>query len=292
MSYLHIRNLYADQTIMLFRECYALEKVHGTSAHVAWDKGLRLHSGGAAHADFAALFDVADLDGRFAALGHSDVTVYGEAYGGKMQKMGLTYGKALRFVAFDVKIGRCWLAVPQADDVATKLGFEFVPYEKCSTDIDALDAQRDAPSVVAVRRGIEVERPREGIVLRPLVEVTLNNGERVIAKHKGEAFSETATPREIRADATTLAEADAIAAEWVTPMRLAHVLDKLPAGLAALGIERTGEVIRAMHEDVRREAGEEVEWSREAAKAVGARAAKLFKASLAETLRLPANEGS
>ncbi len=34
MGYLHIDNLYKNQTIRLFRECYALEKVHGTSAHV------------------------------------------------------------------------------------------------------------------------------------------------------------------------------------------------------------------------------------------------------------------
>lgn len=30
MSYLHIPNLYKDQTILLLRECFALEKVHGT----------------------------------------------------------------------------------------------------------------------------------------------------------------------------------------------------------------------------------------------------------------------
>ena len=32
MGYLHIENLYKAQDILLFRECYALEKVHGTAA--------------------------------------------------------------------------------------------------------------------------------------------------------------------------------------------------------------------------------------------------------------------
>jgi len=41
VGYLHIENLYrpAAQIILLFREVYALEKVHGTSAHVAWKQG-------------------------------------------------------------------------------------------------------------------------------------------------------------------------------------------------------------------------------------------------------------
>lgn len=29
MAYAHIDNLYKDQTILLFRECFALEKIHG-----------------------------------------------------------------------------------------------------------------------------------------------------------------------------------------------------------------------------------------------------------------------
>ena len=36
MGYRHIDNLYKDQRILLFRECFALEKIHGTSAHVSW----------------------------------------------------------------------------------------------------------------------------------------------------------------------------------------------------------------------------------------------------------------
>lgn len=36
MGYLHINNLYKDQTVLMFQELYALEKIHGTSAHIAW----------------------------------------------------------------------------------------------------------------------------------------------------------------------------------------------------------------------------------------------------------------
>ena len=34
MAYQHIDNLYKNQDILKFKECYALEKIHGTSASV------------------------------------------------------------------------------------------------------------------------------------------------------------------------------------------------------------------------------------------------------------------
>ena len=34
MAYMHIDNLYKNQEVLLFKECYAMEKIHGTSAHI------------------------------------------------------------------------------------------------------------------------------------------------------------------------------------------------------------------------------------------------------------------
>lgn len=282
MGYLHIGNLYKDQAILMFRECYALEKVHGTSAHIAWFNDgrtgvdpLSFFSGGVKHGTFVELFDHAKLRAAFTALGHVKVTVYGEAYGGSCQGMKSTYGAELRFIVFDVQVGESWLSVPDMAQVAESIGLEVVPWEKIPADLASLDATRDKPSEVAVRRGCG-ERPREGVVLRPLVELTTNNGERVIAKHKTEKFSERATPQKVMtADQLTVLEsAKAIADEWVTEMRLTHVLDKMPGA----GIEQTGKVIDAMVEDVYREAAGEIIPSREAAQAIGRKAAALFKA--------------
>ena len=105
MGYLHIDNLYKDQTVILYKEVYALEKIHGTSAHVAYKDGeIRFFSGGAKHEQFVALFDKEALVKAFQELGLQCVVIYGEAYGGKMQAMGKAYGSKLKFVAFDVKI--------------------------------------------------------------------------------------------------------------------------------------------------------------------------------------------
>lgn len=290
MGYLHIENLYRPtaQIILLFKELYALEKVHGTSAHVVWRQGkVWYNSGGESPVNFRALFDDATLTTAFEQLGHDEVTVYGEAYGGKCQGMRKTYGDALRFIAFDVKVGPgdggTWLSVPNMADVATRLGFEVVPWSKVPSDLAALDAARDKPSEIAVRRGITEPRLREGVVLRPLHEFTINNGNRVIVKHKGEAFSETKSPRPIIDPAAlpVLVEAQAIANEWVTPRRLEHVLQRVGVDV---GIKATSRVISAMIEDVFREAKGEIVESKDARAAIGRATAKLFKQALAKVV--------
>lgn len=284
MGYMHIDNLYKNQDILLFKECFVLEKVHGTSAHVAWKDGsLRFFSGGEKHDRFVALFDAAFLTENFTLLSHPEVVVYGEAYGGKQQAMRETYGDELRFIAFDVKVGESWLAVPQMDRAAASLGFEVVPWAITTTDLVNLDGHRDAPSDLARRRGCG-ERIREGVVLRPPIEVIKNNGERIIAKHKTAAFSERASSPKVvdPAKLIVLSEAAAIAEEWVTEMRLNHVLDKIQPSNS---IEETRRVISAMTEDVLREAAGEIVDSKEARQAIGKKTAQLFHARIANAMR-------
>ena len=284
MGYLHIDNLYKNQTILKFRECYAMEKIHGTSAHIAWkDEKVEFFSGGENLDRFKALFNEEELRAHFIGLGQSEVTIFGEAYGGKQQGQSWRYGTNLKFVAFDVNIGNNWLVVPHADSIVTGFGLEFVHYEKVSTDIEVLNAQRDASSMQAKRNDIEGDQPREGVVLRPLIEVTLNNGDRVIAKHKRDDERETAKPRKVDdvSKLELLAKANEIALEWATETRLDHVLDKLPQ---PVGIEQTGDVLRAMVEDVMREGAGEVLDSKEARKAISAKTAAMFKARVTKIL--------
>lgn len=284
MGYLHINNLYKDQTILMFKRVFALEKIHGSSAHVRWD-GSQVHffSGGESHERFTKLFDKAFLVSKFTELfGATSVYVFGEVYGGKCQGMSATYGKDLKFAAFDVKVDDCWLSVPQAHDVATKLGIEFVHYKEVSTDIAELDAEKDADSEQAIRNGLGAGHKREGVVLRPLIEVTLNNGSRVIAKHKRDEFRETASPRPIMPpeQLATLTEATKIADEWVTPMRLEHVLQKIPNH----SMESMPQIIAAMREDVAREGAGEVVLTKAALNAIGKRTACLYKNKLKNSL--------
>lgn len=263
MGYLHIENLYKNRDIFLFKECYALEKIHGTSAHLRHKEGkLSFSSGGADNRQFVSLFDQSKL---LEAMRGIDAVVYGEAYGGKMQGMSAAYGKTLKFIAFDVKINDCWLSVPQACEFCISLGLEFVHYEKIPTDLAAIDMQKNADSVQAVKNGCG-SHMREGIVLRPLIELTKNNNDRIISKHKRDEFKETKTPREVDPEQLkVLEDAEAVAEEWVTPMRIVHVLDKIPDA----SMEKMVEIMKAMHEDIEREGAGEIVWSREVGKAIG-----------------------
>lgn len=294
MGYLHISNLYRPevQQILEFKRLFALEKIHGTSAGTHWKKGqLSFHSGGESHDRFVTLFDAEHLTRQFTEKfgDQIDVSVFGEAYGGKQQGMSATYGKDLRFVAFDVQIDGKWLDVPRATAFVESVGLEFVSWAEIPGTVEAADAERDKPSTQATRNGVEGEHIREGVVLRPPFEVTLNNGARLIAKHKRAEFSERKTiPNIDPAKAEILSAAGAIADEWVTPMRLDHVLDHLKADLGRdILISDMPKIIAAMTEDVFREAAGEIVESKDAKRAIGQKTVRLFKAHLEAGLRGP-----
>lgn len=296
MGYLHINNLYKEQLILLFKECYALEKIHGTSAHITFklntsnpnQRRVTFFSGGESYDKFASLFDKDALIRNFINMGlpcDKDITIYGEAYGGSQQKMSHVYGPKLKFVAFDVNFGEnYWLSVPEAEAFCKTLGLEFVHYVKVSTDLKELDAQRDAPSVQAIRNGVSMVVPegadfncpsgtvvepygnfgarianpkkREGVVLRPLIDLTTGTGIRIICKHKGDEFRETASPRVVDDPnkLKVMEDANNIANEWVTATRLQHVLDKIPGH----SMKEIPKLLSAMTEDVMREGSGEI----------------------------------
>lgn len=278
MGYLHINNLYKEKDILLFKRCYAMNKIHGTSAHVSWKEGqIHYFSGGEKHESFKKLFNEDELISKMKEHG-VDFTVYGEAYGGKCQGMSKVYGPNLRFVAFDVQIGDNWLDVPRAEAFVRTLGLDFVDYVEVETDLELLNTIRDSDCPQAIRNGMGTGHKREGVVLRPLIELTKNNGQRVICKHKRDDYKETATPRAVsEEELAVLTEATAIADEWVTEMRVTHILDKVEGGAT---IDKMGTIIQMMFDDVKREGEGEIVWSKEAERAVKTKAAILVKRRL------------
>ena len=287
MAYLNIDNLYLNQTILLFKECYSLEKIHGSSSHIGWkfdSNQIHLFSGGESNVNFTALFDKEFLVKKFQEIfPDQDATIYGEVYGGKCQGMSHVYGKEMKFIGFDVKVGDVWLNVPNAEDVCNNFNVEFVDYVKIEVNLDNLNIERDKPSVQAVRNGITEPKPREGVVLRPLVEMRTNNGERVICKYKPDEKMETKTKREVTPEQLkVLADADEIAEEWVTNMRLEHVLQKFSADV---NMEAMGDIIKAMISDVYREGREEIVESKAVEKAIGKKTVQLFKQKLQSKLK-------
>lgn len=273
--------------------------VHNTSAHISWDgEKVTFFSGGENYTNFVALFDREQLTAKFQELvGIRRCTIYGEAYGGKQQRMAHTYGDKLKFITFDVAMGQLdapttmhWLDVPAAADFVKKFGLEFVDYTEIECTVEAMDRERDRPSTQAVRNGITEPKPREGVVLRPLQETEIH-GTRVIAKHKIAQFGETKTPRTVdESKLRVLHIAQEIATEWVTENRMDHVLDRLgnPTELKMIP-----KVMEAMIEDVCREAKDEIADNPDTRKAIGVRAAMMYKGrvtKIPKTAEAPASD--
>ncbi len=291
MGYLKIQNLYKNQDILSFKECYALEKIHGTSAHISWknkdfvNNYLTFFSGGVKHEAFTNLFNDAEIREKFIELGIEEVTIYGEAYGGSCQKMSDVYGKELKFVAFDVKIADCWLDVPSAAQFVGMFGIEFVYYVRCSTDLEVLDEQRDRDSAQSFRNGLGIHgdfKKGEGVVLRPIIEVVKNNGNRIIAKHKRADFSETKTPREVNPEKLiVLAKVKEICREWVTENRLGNILSHLPyddiEGGLLLEVSHIPVLINLMIDDVIKEGEGEIVDTPDLRRAIARETALLVK---------------
>lgn len=287
MGYMKINNLYKNQDILLFKRCYAMLKLDGTSAHVSYNNGnLHFFGGCVKQETFEALFNKEELVEKLKELGYyknpnvdssTKVTVFGENIGGSVQGLSKRYGLNVKFVAFEVKIGESWLSVPNAKDVCDKLGIEFVDFWEVDTDLETLNKLRDGLDTYALKHGFG-EHPSEGIVIRPLKEFTLNDGSRVIAKHKKDTERETKTPRVVDLEKQKiLDDAQEIAEEWVVAKRLEHVLQKVLVSLDTYNIPT---IIKGMIEDIKIEGQGEIVWSKEVEKAIGAKTAKLVKDTL------------
>jgi hypothetical protein len=284
MGYRKIPNLYKDQRILQFKEGYALEKIHGTSAHISWSintQSMILFSGGMEYLTFQKCFNQDHLNEAFRRFyPNTNVVIYGEAYGGRMHGNSWRYGKLAQFVGFEVQLDKHIQSVPQASMICHDLDIDFVPYTQIQFTIENIDSERDRPSTQAEKiakydNTVTLPQPREGVVLRPLVESFDERGCLIIAKHKRIEERETKTPRDITDldKLQILKEAGAIAEEWVTKERLIHVLDAFPN----TQINQTSDVVKAMISDIETEAKGEIVESRSARKAIGKLTAKLFK---------------
>jgi hypothetical protein len=298
VGYLHIENSYRENIWLQFLKdhprVYALEKIDGTSADVKFKLNhegkwtVSYFSGGSSHNVFVEIFNQNLLLQNIAKpcihlQGVKEVIVYGEAYGGKVQGLSHRYGKDLRFVAFDVRIKKnddtcIWLNVLEAAEFVANLELDFVWYKEVDLTVVSLDTEMYKPSVQSAKLGMGEHRS-EGIVVRPLIETEDRQGNRLIMKHKHPDERERKTKVEPSMDPEKLAiltEAQAIADEWVVQKRLEHVLGKLtfeddtsPKNIPL--------VIKAMLEDVKREAEGEIVWNKDTEKAIQTATARLYQ---------------
>lgn len=262
MGYLKIPNLYQVKHYLdIFKSVYVLEKIHGTSAHVKKDSQGNIHFFSGEQRELFKTIHSTESIRELKESTLTNITIFGECYGYKVQKFGHVYGPQLKFVAFDVKIGDNWCDVDYAHRVCSWLGFEFVDYCISDTSIESINYHRDKPSVQAKRNGMGVKNS-EGIVIRPLVELNHSRYGRIIAKHKRDDFRETKKPRSLDdKELLVLSKAKDIANEFVTDNRLEHVIQRLVASRVLekeVDITDTGEILKLMVDDIFTEGKDEI----------------------------------
>ncbi len=166
------------------------EKVDGTNIRVMFD-GERITFGGKTDAAQIPATLGTRLNEVFLPLAETfanvfnstDVCLYGEGYGAKIQKGGGNYRPDQDFVLFDVKVGEWWLQRADVEDVAANLGIAVVPIIGEGTLNDMIEMAR---SGICSTWG---EFEAEGIVARPKTELRTRNGQRLITKIKCRDFA-------------------------------------------------------------------------------------------------------
>lgn len=179
------------------------EKVDGTNIRVIWTPE-KLHDlgsqGSSAKIEFRGKTDNAQIpvflldklvqlfspEGMKAVFGETDICLYGEGYGAKIQKGGGKYiSNGVNFVLTDVLIDGWWLRRDNIEDIAQKLGIRVVPVVREGTLEEAVSLVKS--QTLLSRFGAQ-DFLMEGLVLKPKIELRNRRGNRVITKLKHKDF--------------------------------------------------------------------------------------------------------
>lgn len=129
-----------------------------------------------------------------------DITIYGEGYGPKIQNGG-RYSPDVRFIVFDVRVGRWWLRREDVNEIANQFGMAIVPIvARCSLRAAISMVKEHAwAGVETLTSHVAQDKTlvMEGLVGTPSVPLFDRRGSRIIAKLKVKDF-EALAKRESR----------------------------------------------------------------------------------------------
>jgi ATP-dependent RNA circularization protein (DNA/RNA ligase family) len=183
-------NQFRDPEVEYLKNCEWLftEKIDGTNIRVHWDGHKVLFGGRTDNASIPARL-IDRLNQLFKeeifeqVFGETAVTLYGEGYGGKIQKGG-KYKEKEDFILFDVIIGEMFLKREDIEDISRKLGLECVKSFGWGTLQYGIDLVKNNQV-----EGICKEES-EGIIGIPKCNLRKRNGDRIIVKIKSKDIKE------------------------------------------------------------------------------------------------------
>ncbi len=177
----------------LYRSDYpfvATEKIDGTNIRVIWDgKQVR----------FAGRTDRAQLPPKLLELlsakfegwmlenifGDSNVVLYGEGFGGNIQKVGPQYGD-FNFALFDVRIEDLWLTQESVMDIAIEFSVPSAPLVG-DNPLPLVEFELEVTTGFNSRIS-DLDLQAEGLILKPVRGLLDRQGHRIITKLKTRDF--------------------------------------------------------------------------------------------------------
>lgn len=187
-----IRNQFRNQTVEFLKDNKWIftEKIDGTNIRVHWD-GHKVEFGGRTDRADIPKHLLSKLEELFGGeineelfeqkFGNTDVILFGEGYGNKIQNGGL-YRSDVSFILFDVKIGNWWLNRESVEDIAKYFNIEVVPIIMTGTIDDAVEFVYEHPKSTIGTAYME------GLVGKPEYELYDRSGNRVVVKIKYKDF--------------------------------------------------------------------------------------------------------
>lgn len=167
------------------------EKIDGTNIRVHWD-GHTITFGGRTDRASIPVDLVNWLNDKFKndeteelfeqKFGSSEVTLYGEGYGRKIQNGGLYISDGVSFILFDVLINDIWLNRDSVEDIAKTFDIDAVPIVGAGTIEEAVEYVKTKPMSTIGKA------PMEGVVCRTAVGLYDRLGNRIIVKIKVRDF--------------------------------------------------------------------------------------------------------
>lgn len=169
------------------------EKIDGTNIGIVWDGHKVSYQGRTERAQIPAhlmnklieMFGGETNEELFEQkFGETQVILFGEGYGAKIQKGGGNYRPDVSFILFDVYLPEqnLWLKRDALEDIAKTFGIDVVPIILTGTLQDVVDFVKQKPkSTIGVA-------DMEGLVCKPAVDMLDRMGRRVIVKVKVRDF--------------------------------------------------------------------------------------------------------
>lgn len=168
------------------------EKIDGTNIRIYWDGHKVKFDGRTDNAQIPAFLyerlnilfgGEANAQKLEEIFGGSEVVLYGEGFGNKIQSVGKLYNPSgVDFILFDVKVGDYWLRRSDIEDVASKLDIKVVPVIFRGDLIDLSTFVQDGFN------SIYGNFQAEGVVAKPRIDLFNRRGERIIVKLKCKDF--------------------------------------------------------------------------------------------------------